>query len=332
MSHGGHNHGDNVEIVIRMEGETDEEFQWRQEHAAMHAKHKGHDVMHAEMFIIFIIVLAIAQIILIVWKQRHFKSYQLMTTLGLWLIPFSISLAKSYYRFVFTWIIFTAVTGYIYLQSTQNQISMSTPRRVYKWFLFLHQLSYILGIVGYLILMATIMGLNLIFSIKTSTSMDTGLYLLFYGLYYGVLGRDVAHVCTDRMACKVGYFTHEGLPKKVLEDDVCAVCGNKIYKGGLEVSVPDDDVDEPMRNERVYTLSCNHSFHEFCIRGWVVVGKLQTCPYCKEKVDLKRMFKNPWEKPHLFFGQLLDWIRYLVAWQPLIITIVQGINKVLGLE
>jgi len=45
--------------------------------------------------------------------------------------------------------------------------------------------------------------------------------------------------------------------------------------------------------ERKYTLSCQHSFHEFCIRGWCVVGKQQTCPYCKEKVDLKRMFKNP---------------------------------------
>ena len=42
----------------------------------MHAKHRGHDVMHAEMFIIFIIVLAIAQVILIVWKKKHFKSYQ----------------------------------------------------------------------------------------------------------------------------------------------------------------------------------------------------------------------------------------------------------------
>lgn len=33
------------------------------------------------------------------------------------------------------------------------------------------------------------------------------------------------------------------------------------------------------------------------------MGKKQTCPYCKEKVDLKRMFKNPWEKPHLFYGE-----------------------------
>ncbi|XP_019386029.1 PREDICTED: RING finger protein 121-like [Crocodylus porosus] len=73
-------------------------------------------------------------------------------------------------------------------------------------------------------------------------------------------------------------------------------------------------------------------FHEFCIRGWCIVGKKQTCPYCKEKVDLKRMFSNPWERPHVMYGQLLDWLRYLVAWQPVIIGLVQGINYILGLE
>jgi len=42
-----------------------------------------------------------------------------------------------------------------------------------------------------------------------------------------------------------------------------------------------------------------YSFHEFCIRGWCIVGKRQTCPYCKEKVDLKRMFPSPY--PFQFF-------------------------------
>jgi RING finger protein 121 len=321
-----HNH--DHEIVIRHEGETDEEFQWRKEHAEMHEKHRGHDAMHAEMFLIFLFVLAVAQVILVVWKQRHFKSYQVVTTIGLWLIPCVVSISKGYWRFILSWIVFTVFSGYIYSQANQQQISGRTPRRVYKWFLFLHQLSYVLGIAGYLILMATIIGINLIFNIKTSTSMDMGIYLLFYGLYYGVLGRDFAHICTDRMACKIGYFTHEGLPKKVLEEGVCAVCGNHLKERSTGLNVEDKE----SVNEKIYTLSCNHSFHEFCIRGWVVVGKLQTCPYCKEKVDLKRMFKNPWEKPHLFFGQLLDWIRYLVAWQPIIIVIVQAINRSLGLE
>ena len=51
----------------------------------------------------------------------------------------------------------------------------------------------------------------------------------------------------------------------------------------------------------------NFRFHEFCIRGWCIVGKKQTCPYCHERVDLKRMFPNPWEKPHMMYAQLLDW-------------------------
>lgn len=45
---------------------------------------------------------------------------------------------------------------------------------------------------------------------------------------------------------------------------------------------------------RRFPLTLLSSFHEFCIRGWCIVGKKQTCPYCKEKVDLKRMFSNPY--------------------------------------
>lgn len=41
-------------------------------------------------------------------------------------------------------------------------------------------------------------------------------------------------------------------------------------------------------------LNSTPRFHEFCIRGWCIVGKKQMCPYCKEKVDLKRMFSNPY--------------------------------------
>ena len=45
-------------------------------------KHKGHEKMHLEMLIVLITTLAVAQIVLIQWKQRHFRSYQLATTLG----------------------------------------------------------------------------------------------------------------------------------------------------------------------------------------------------------------------------------------------------------
>uniref|UniRef100_A0A4W5KXE6 Ring finger protein 175 n=1 Tax=Hucho hucho TaxID=62062 RepID=A0A4W5KXE6_9TELE len=118
------------------------------------------------------------------------------------------------------------------------------------------------------------------------------------------------------------YYNMGGMPSRSLTDDICAVCGQKILV----------DVDEEGIIEDTYQLSCNHIFHEFCIRGWCIVGKKQTCPYCNEKVDLKRMMNNPWERTHVLYGQLLDWLRYLVAWQPIIIGIVHGINFTLGLE
>lgn len=43
--------------------------------------------------------------------------------------------------------------------------------------------------------------------IKAEASMDAGVVLLFYGLYYGVMGRDFAEICSDFMASTIGVET-----------------------------------------------------------------------------------------------------------------------------
>ncbi|XP_033103768.1 RING finger protein 121-like isoform X2 [Anneissia japonica] len=300
---------------------SDEE-KWRIEHKKLHEKHKGHEAMHAEMVLILISVLIVAQVLLVQWKQRRYKSYQAVTLLGMWLIPFFFTINAHWWRFLVTWIVFSIITGYIIFKATRKPLPGNTPRLVYKWFYILYKLSYALGIAGYSIVMGTLLNLNFLFLVRTESAMDCGVLLLFYGLYYGVLGRDFAEIVTEFMAAHIGYYTKTGLPGRTLEANICAVCGQQIF-------IPDEG-EEVL--ERAYELGCSHRFHEFCIRGWCIVGKKQICPYCKEKVDLKRMFKNPWERPHVLYGQLLDWIRYLVAWQPIIILVVQGINYGLGLE
>lgn len=80
------------------------------------------------------------------------------------------------------------------------------------------------------------------------------------------------------------YYVPGHMPTRTLEPGVCAVCGNRLLVSE----------NEPGVIENTYKLSCEHVFHEFCIRGWCIVGKKQTCPYCKEKVDLKKMFYNPY--------------------------------------
>lgn len=47
----------------------------RAAHQLMHEKHKGHEAMHSEMVLILFITLIIAQVTLVEWKKRHYKSY-----------------------------------------------------------------------------------------------------------------------------------------------------------------------------------------------------------------------------------------------------------------
>jgi len=49
---------------------------FREEHRKLHEAHKGHESMHAEMLLILMVTMIIAQIVLIEWKRRHFKSFQ----------------------------------------------------------------------------------------------------------------------------------------------------------------------------------------------------------------------------------------------------------------
>ena len=82
-------------------------------------------------------------------------------------------------------------------------------------------------------------------------------------------------------------------------------------------------IDAAATAERTVTLSCGHAFHDFCIRGWTIVGKKDTCPYCGEKVSLKNMFSNPWETQSLMWANLLDAVRYLIVWNPVIVGVTQ---------
>lgn len=112
------------------------EERWRVKHIKMHEQHKGHESMHAEMMLILVSTAIIGEIILISWKNYHFKSYQLTTLIAMWIIPIIMCIRNAWWRFIFIWLVFSCITGLIVRKAIQHPIQSTTPRLVYKWFYF----------------------------------------------------------------------------------------------------------------------------------------------------------------------------------------------------
>lgn len=51
----------------------------RLRHRMIEEKHRGHDLMHAEMILILFAAITVAQVLLFVWKVRHKRSYMVLT-------------------------------------------------------------------------------------------------------------------------------------------------------------------------------------------------------------------------------------------------------------
>eukprot|EP01114_Cavostelium_apophysatum_P013662 TRINITY_DN3358_c0_g1_i1.p1 TRINITY_DN3358_c0_g1~~TRINITY_DN3358_c0_g1_i1.p1 ORF type:complete len:336 (-),score=24.54 TRINITY_DN3358_c0_g1_i1:88-990(-) len=272
-------------------------------------KHGSHEGLHQFLFVLLIVVIILSQLGLHYWKRNYYRSFQQTTLFGLWIIPFVFCIAMGWWRMILVWSLFTSFTGYLLWKASQSTLEKDMPRKIYAWFFFLWRVSYGIALFGYVLVMVELFGASRILAAAAWDGavdwiMYTGVMCLSYGLYFGVLGRDCAEMCTDRVASKIGY-TGKNLPAKAIPERSCGICGEEFETRFAEVE-----------------LNCKHRFHEWCIRGWTMIGKKDTCPYCSEKVQLNHLFKNPWEKQGILFANLLDSLRYLIVWNPIILTAV----------
>eukprot|EP00823_Brevimastigomonas_motovehiculus_P003805 TRINITY_DN237_c2_g1_i1.p1 TRINITY_DN237_c2_g1~~TRINITY_DN237_c2_g1_i1.p1 ORF type:complete len:253 (+),score=49.60 TRINITY_DN237_c2_g1_i1:584-1342(+) len=240
----------------------------------------------------------------------------------------------------------------------QKPIKKSTPGRVYGWFYFVFRASQFMSISG------TVLFFLILFIDMPITLAHVGFELLLLGLYFGVLGRDCAEVCASEIASRLGYSgTKDRFPTRVLADGICALCDlplnsshevqdytiQPFSSSSLSSAIlppissephfmafftsptptsplPSSSLPSPLGKEKVYTLNCKHKFHEFCLRGWTIVGKKDTCPCCSERVALRALFSRyPWDSysASLIWTIVLDAFRYLVVFNPIIVLLLQ---------
>jgi len=277
-------------------------------------KQNNNSKTHMEMIVVCIIIFILSHFGLEFWKKNYTKSYNACTLIGMWFIPLILGLKANWLTFLSTWIVYTLATIFVVRKARQKPLHGNTPSTVYGWFLTMFRISSIVGMVGYISFFCTFFGFNMLLLISPEIAVSFSIRSISYGLYYGVLTRDFAEICSETMASTIGYYEKTGISTRQLSLNVCAICGCQLE----------------CNSEKVFTLSCGHKFHENCIRGWCIVGKKETCPYCKEKVDLKRMFPSPWQRHDVLYGNLLDWVRYLVCWQPIVVMLIHFIYYELG--
>jgi hypothetical protein len=97
------------------------------------------------MYALLLLILG-AQTGLVIWKQKHKRSYELVTLLGLWLMPAIFSAHLQFWRFLIVWSAFTGVTLYLlYICSGKKKVDKDTPRKVRRL-----QLAGLLSVFGWL--------------------------------------------------------------------------------------------------------------------------------------------------------------------------------------
>jgi RING finger protein 121/175 len=283
--------------------------------------HPGH-ITAGTVLLTLIGAMVLVQGTVVVWRRRHPASFKLVTIALLWLLPFAMSLDGHFWRFILVWASFSVATIYHIYLATRKPLDRDVPRRVYGWMSKAYYFSVSCGLIGYGMMLTSFFGHISIMGIDVAR---TGLLCLFYGMYFGVLVRDCAELCSERMSASMGYYHKDGLPSRELRANWCAVCDNAL----LATVRADQDKSG---NENVITLSCDHQFHELCIRGWAIVGKKDVCPYCAEKVQLKWKLTNPWEAHKHTWTRLLELVRYLVVWNPIIFLITRVVLHFVGDE
>jgi len=311
--------------------------------------HKDHEHLHQLILLCLLVFVLLSQIGLHYWRKTSPKSFNRVSLAGIWIVPLVMSVSFGFWRMVLIWSIFSFACARVILLARARPMNRTTPKRVYQFFLATHQISYSIAVAGYILLVIEFLGVGALFP-WTAIVTYYAILFIFYGLYYGILARDVAELCTDRMASTLGLAVSKkkddgdndddvALPSASLNDaNMCALCREPLQRNAYQMQrgIPDRFIDDEKersnrsapqgeeQNEKIFTLNCKHKFHESCIRGWAIAGKKDQCGVCMEKVQLSDLVKShPWQKTSLVWSQALDSMRYLMVWNPALLTVAQ---------
>jgi RING finger protein 121 len=296
--------------------------------------HDNHARLHSQLMAAILIFLVFSQLLLVFWRSRSPRTFRRATLVGAWLAVPCIALSTHWWLAGALWLAYTLAGGRLVRRALRVPLDRSTPRDVYAFFLFVFRLSQAVASAGYLVLCVEFLVPALLPMFGSVAWM--ALQLIAFGLYFGMLGRDTAELCADRMALTLGYgakLKDDGdddsaaLPRRMATSNACAICALpliNIDRGGETSSGGSSSSSSAADEDNVVTLSCKHRYHEMCLRGWTIVGKKAVCAACGEKAQYDDVAIHPWQRTSVLWAQCLDAMGLLIVWNPLIILSMQA--------
>ncbi|OAF69053.1 hypothetical protein A3Q56_03199, partial [Intoshia linei] len=201
--------------------------------------HKDPQLHHFIIMIFIFCFILLFQYFIHKWKTTNFKSYQFVTLIVMYVIPLLISIRMFFIRFIFISSLYFLGNIYIIYKALQKPIDRNSPRLVYKWFIFLYSACYHIGIISYAIIIFSMLGITYLVHVDPANGIDLGILGVFYAVYFGIVSRDIADICTNKMAVNIGYISEDSIPARELKKNICSLCSNE-----LDPSInPDEMVD-----------------------------------------------------------------------------------------
>lgn len=237
----------------------------------------------------FVVYGLIVQIFFAIWKkfyERSFNIFVLCAIIGI--LPAVSFITKSYLSVVvyIAFMMFMTYLAYIALNFKHNK---EGPRIIFNAFktvfMVTNHATIALQLVMVIVFLTKYPGMYKVLKLMTTT------------LYYAVLSREIVRNLCLLMATSTGYYANEGIPGKSDSSATCMIC-----------TLPND-----ISKEKIVSLSCGHTFHEACVKGWCLIGQNNFCYYCKQGIDNKIFSQDYWLKSELFIKPMMNAMRSMIA-------------------
>ena len=292
-------------------------------HQQHHLPNEQHPAAPAGFFLFVVILVIVLQLVVQLWKKYHRNSFVMTSFFLMWLFPaiFCIFLGglALYSRMMIIWLIYSLFTAYLGYISIRKALSPLTPKKVYVWFFTVYKLSHFSVLFGTAMLVLQIFfGVYSLIVKYVLMDSDIGKFLfpspevlIFYGLYFGVLVRDCGEICSNAINASLEADRNKFYVSPSQLHHVCGICNQELkvdsnldFEGGAG-DFESGGADQPFTRritedasssetkkrktiQETKVLSCQHKFHEFCLYGWLIIGKKNICPICKEVVNPKQ--------------------------------------------